>query len=67
MGDIIQESGIALGNIDKVLPYRESDIGNNKDIRIIRVKEEKIESESKKKKKNEEEEREREREKEREG
>ena len=47
VGDIIREAGIALGNIDKVLPYRESDIGNNKDIRIIRVTEEKVDKEEK--------------------
>ncbi len=45
VGDIIEESGIKLGNIDKVLPYRETDIGNNKDIRIVRVREEKLDKE----------------------
>lgn len=43
--DIIKESGIALGNIDKVLPHKNADIENNESIRIVRVKEEKIEDE----------------------
>ena len=40
--EIIKESGIALGNIDKVLPHQTADLGSKENICIIRVTEENI-------------------------